>query len=67
MFPPGTVLGEICVVQKHKNPYKKEATDMVNAFKKDVLGMTIWWRIAVAGGTPIRQAQDGEDSADLYD
>jgi hypothetical protein len=73
VFPPGTVLDNYCffgdhfVVQKHKNPMKLEANDKLNAFKKDVLRMTIWWRIAIAGGTLIRQAQDAEDPQSLYD
>jgi hypothetical protein len=46
---------------------KLEANNQVNAFKKDVLGMTTWWRIAVAGGTLICQAKDGEDPENLYD
>jgi hypothetical protein len=72
VFPPGTVLDNYCfsgdhfVVQKHKNPYKQAATDTANAFKKDVLGMTLWWRIAVAGGTLIRQAKVVEDPADMF-
>jgi hypothetical protein len=73
VLPPGTVLDNHCfsgdhfVLQKQKNPLKLEANDKVNAFKKDVLGMTIWLRIVVAGGTLIRKAKDGEDPADLYD
>jgi hypothetical protein len=73
VFPPDTVLDNYCfsndhfVVQKNKNPMKLEANDIDNAFKKDVLGMTIWWRIAVAGGTLIRQAKDSENPENLYD
>jgi hypothetical protein len=72
VFPPGTALDNYCfsgdhfVVKKHKNPLKLAAIDKANAFHKDVLGMTIWWRIAVAGGTLIRQAQDGDDPTDLF-
>jgi hypothetical protein len=46
---------------------KMEKDDENNPFKKVILGMTIWWRIAVAGGTLIRQAEDADDPKDLYD
>jgi hypothetical protein len=73
VFPPGTILDNHCFsgnhwkVKKVKNPMKMEKDDENNPFKKVILGMTIWWRIAVAGGTLIRQAEDADDPKDLYD
>jgi hypothetical protein len=43
-----------------KHPFKKKK-------KMDVVGMCLWWRIGIAGGTIIRNGEAQADAADFFD
>jgi hypothetical protein len=73
VFKPGTVLdnsifsGNNALVTRNELSQKMEDNDPKNKFAKKVHGMTLWWRIAEAGGTKIRNANITIDAALLLD
>jgi hypothetical protein len=73
VFKPGTVLDNSIFssnnthVIGHQLSQKMEANDAKNVFKQKVQGMTLWWRIAEAGGTKIRNVNSTVDASLLLD
>jgi hypothetical protein len=63
VFKPGIVLDNYIFssdktdVQQHQNCHKMLAGHEKNTFKKEILGISLWWRIAKAGGTRIRNEE----------
>jgi hypothetical protein len=58
------------VLKMWKNGMKLEAGHDSNPFKKkekEVIGMCVWWRIRIAGGTRIRDGKAEEDADALFD
>jgi hypothetical protein len=43
-------------MQLNQNAIKMPQDHEENTFKKEILGISLWWRIAEAGGTRIRNA-----------
>jgi hypothetical protein len=62
--------GNNTTVTKWKNITKLGPDHADNPFKKkryDVIGVCLWWRIGIAGGTRIRDGEVEQDADDLID
>ena len=73
VFKPGTKLDNSIFsnnnmnVKRNHNGMRMEANNKDNAFEKKIYGMAVWWRIAEAGGTRIRQADHKINAKTLLD
>jgi hypothetical protein len=73
VFKPGTSLDNSIFsdnntnVARNENSMKMESKDLDNGFDKKIYGMGLWWRVAEAGGTRIRNTNKKVNAKHLLD
>jgi hypothetical protein len=53
-------------VKRYQLSMRMDANDRDNNFEKKLYGMAVWWKIAEAGGTRIRNAETNKSSPRVY-